>query len=1201
MSFRFCFGPSGAGKSYRLKREITKRADAALLSDQHFLYIVPEQYTMQTQKDLVMASPAGGIMNVDVLSFGRLSHRIFEEVGADPRVVLDDVGKSLILQRVAGSLAPSLRVLGKRLHSPGMIAEVKSILSEFMQYDLAPEDIRRLSDYALSHGQNALALKLQDLQQLYLAFLDYKKDHFLTGEETLDLLAEAIPRSDLIRHSVLVFDGFTGFTPVQYRVLEALLANAQEVIFAITIGEDGGPSAAECEILPTRENQKKGLVPLLDPQDLFYLSRRTIRDICIHADRAGAAHTADENLCQDGSVPFRFRNNPALAHFEQHLFRYPQQRFHGRQDSIRIMAASTVEEEVRQVCIRIREMVRTEGYLYRDFGIIAGDLETYGEQIRRMAALYEIPVYVDRTRAVRQNPLTEAIGSALEIAGRDYSYATVFRYLRSGLSSVSRAAADRLENYVLAHGVNSRRKWSLPFDAENEAARQQLLSELEPLDAYRQPEEGGKDSGRETGATKGSRRRDRRTAKERTLSLYDFLVKVQAEDKMAACAEAAAAQQDPERQQEYEQIYGAVIHLLEQIYALLGDEPMTGEDYLELVQAGLEEIRLGTLPQKADRILVGDMERTRLAQIKVLFVVGVNDGNIPKNAAKGGLISDLDREFLDGSDIALSPTPREQMYLQRLYLYLNMTRQTQQLVLSYARMKPDGSSVRPSYFISWCQGLFPDLVVAVPEREEGLTRQLTGSADVVRFLSEGLRDYAAGISGSREEEFLAVYGWCTRPGAPASLRTQVFARREDAFLRYTPDRISQATANRLYGRVLSGSVSRFETAVQCYRKHFLAYGLRLAQRDAYQLEPADVGTVLHEGVQAFSEALGKAGLSWNDFTETQAAALVRQALVQVAENYRNHLLTDTSRSRAGVKRAEGILLRTVRTLQYQLRQGAFVPAAYEVSFGDSNEYRLALPDGGVVQLHGRIDRVDLCREDGRCWVKIIDYKTGNLDLDREQILQGLRLQLLLYMNVVLEAEQGRWPGTEAVPAALLYYRFQDPVLQTKDLSAEMLREVEEKLRRENAQDQQPSEAIRTGLLRQLRPHGMVNGDEEAIALLDHDFSGSSLVIPVGKTKKGTFTKSSRVFSKEEYEELSAAVRQIILNVAGEIRKGNIAAEPAILPGAGRTACTWCPYANVCGFDPKTPGYHYQTPDPLHRGGKESDLQRDRDKNPGCGS
>lgn len=1162
---RFCFGASGAGKSRRLMNEVIRGAEDALghFTDcgnpeglPMYLYVVPEQFTLETQKDLVLSSGNQGILNIDVLSFGRLSHRIFEELGADSRAVLDDLGKSLVLRRAAQGVEDQLTVLKGRLDRLNMISEVKSSISEFMQYDLSVDDVRELSAYAASHGQKALAMQLSDLALLYEAFLQYKKDSFLTGEETLDLLAEAIPSSALVKRSVIVFDGFTGFTPVQYRVLEQLMRCAREVIFSLTIAEDGGPSPAL--------TMEQG-VPA-DPRDLFYLSRKTLKDLLRLADEAGAAHgedlycgsagTVNGNPPQAGSasaaachVPYRFRGRPALAHLECHLFRYPAVPFTPAQgsagesrtdaaDAIRLIAASDPEQEVRQTMIDLKKAVM-QGTAYREIGIVCGDLSGYEDLIRRLAEVYEVPVYIDTTRNVLHNPLTEMIRAALTIAAGDWSYEAVFRFLRSGMTPLTDAEIDRLENYCLKHGIRTRKRWETAADEDVEPARERFLACIAPL----------------TAKTSG-------TAAERTRALYTFLTAVGAGERCQAFAEQSAASGDPVHEKEYSQIYAAILHLMDQVYELCGEEKISAGDYQELMEAGFGEIRLGTLPQQADRVLAGDMERTRLQQVRILFFLGANDGNIPGNTARGGLIADPDREFLKRSGRELSPTPREQMYIQHLYLYLNMTKPTERLCVSWSERGADGASLRPSYLVSQLRGLFPGAAVEHPSAEP-MRNQLVSGRDAFRFLAESLRRYADGRMESDPEgqDFPALYTALSDPEGGDPERVQKLARA--AFLRYKPQPLERAAADALYRNRLRGSVSSMETAAKCLLRAFLQYGLCLKEREVYSIASADTGSILHGAIERFSEKLLQQGLAWDSFSEEQGERLAAQSLKEAAADYHNELIYDTARGVGMLHRMERVLYRTVDTLQYQLRQGVFVPTRFEVPFGEHNEWEMDLGEGRILSLSGKIDRVDLARHADREYIKIVDYKSGSQDLEPEDIRKGLRLQLMVYMEAEIARERLQNPGKQILPAAMLYYRFDDPIL------AESVRWEAGKADPESRKEASVSE-----IRKHLCPAGMVSSDADTLSLLAGDPGNGAKVIPVTFNRDGSPRKSEHLFTQEEYESLAAKVRALLANLGGSQLGGSIDANP-VKTGNRKTACTYCPMKESCGYDPKTPGYRFR--------------------------
>ena len=1146
MGYRFCLGASGSGKSRMLHSMILERAEKAIREStalqENNVIIVPDQYSMQTQKEIVMESPDQGILNIDVLSFGRLTHRIFEEIGVPERAVLDDTGKTLLIRRTAGKCGKELKILGKSIHYPGMIAEIKSVLSEFMQYGIGEKQLSMMQEYASGKGRGALSARLEDLRVLYSAFMQGKKDRFITSEERLDLLAEAIPYSDLVKRSVFVLDGFTGFTPVQYRVIAALIRYAKEVVISLPYGNDDGPT------LPwVHEHRMPG-----NEDALFYLTRKTVSDLDKIASREGLTRKSDMLIGREGDAPVRFKNNPCLSHLERHIFRYPlTPMFTGQEGRIRIFETDTAEEEVRQICIQIKKLILTKGYQYRDISVVCGDLVQYGRLFEKQAARYDIPVYIDKTDSAGLNPLTEAIRSALQIRPQGYSYTAVFRYLRSGMSDITREEADLLENYCLEHGIRGRKKWSLPFDARTEPLRQRFLKEIEPV--------AGRIDQERTAAA---------SASERTKALYRFMTALSMEEKTARMSQAFREAGDFVRERQYSQLYRYVIDLLEQIHDLLGEEVISSKEYGELLEAGFAEIRLGTLPQQADRVLVGDIERTRLSQCSILFFAGVNDGNIPRGTSRGGLLSDLDRDFLRHSGAELSPTPRQQMYLQKLYLYLNLTKPTDALFLSFARTAPDGGTLHPSYLIQMIGKLFPDTKIEHPQLAPAC-EQLTGEKDSVVWLSGALRDYAQGKipEGSKEDaELKTAYGYLIRKGERETAQALEMLK-DAAFTMYSPVWISKETARALYGHSVMGGISRLETAAQCSLRQFLQYGLRLAERKEYMVGPVDTGTILHQSLERFSKKLIGNGLSWSDFTPEEGNRIAADSLRETAGAYKELVMYSTKRSEYQLAGLERILQRSVDTLRYQLSRGQFVPEGYEFSFGpegDADMITAPLSGGRSLKLVGRIDRIDLCREEDGIFVKILDYKSGSLDLDEELIRRGIQLQLILYMNAVLDQISKKNPGKPVVPSAMLYYRITDPVIDSGEPASDA----------EN--DPSDPEKAAAKIRAALRPTGMVNADPVSFSHL-HTGIGpreKSDVIPLSLSADGSPGRGSHVYTAEQFDRLTNDVREIVCKLAEEILDGKAAAEPAVW-GSSRSACDYCPYKSVCGFDPSIDGFRYR--------------------------
>lgn len=1111
MALQFVFGGSGSGKSTYVYEQIIRQSMQE--EGQNFFILVPDQFTMQTQMDLVTRHPRGGIMNIDVLSFGRLAHRIMEEAGGSLVPVLDDTGKSLVLRKVAGKVQDQVPVLGSHLKKPGYIHEIKSAISEFMQYGIGEKEIEEMLNFSQKRG--SLYGKLKDLRVLYKAFLAYLEDRFITTEETMDRLAAQLTDSRLIADSVVVLDGFTGFTPIQNRVIRQLLRRAREVIVTLTLEPDAKEGGEE----KTGRGQ------------LFSLSLKTKRVL------EGLAGEAGQEIAPPvwiDSSRVRFEKGSALAHLEKQLFRVPVQTFEKEVDSIRLYEAENPQEEVKQVCRRIRELLRA-GYCYRDIALISGDLEVYASFIEEVFEQYSLPYFLDKSRRITLNPFIEYIRSALQVITSGYSYEAMFHYLRSGMVEIKKEEVDKLENYVLAFGIRGKKSWNTLFvrppspDAppreleELNALRQRIVEELAIL-------------------TPGTQK-VRRLVEE----LYLFLAANRCQEKLKTYEVWFGNRGEKSWEKEYAQIYRLVMDLLDQLVSLLGEEEMDWEEFARILDAGFGEIQVGIIPQAVDRILVGDMERTRLSPVKALFFLGVNEGKIPRATGKGGILSDLDREFLAASGQELAPTPRSQLFIQRFYLYLNVTKPSQYLHLSYARVNEEGKSMKPSYFVETLKRMYPQLTVMAKDAAD----EIPQTKEEARALSARLLGQYRTGRLEKQEETDRLYNLLAL--LKEEEKSWVEDLLESAFFTYEGDRISKETARLLYGAMIYSSVSRLEKMAACAYAHFLQYGLGLEERQEYGFEVTDMGNVYHGVLELFAGKLAENSYTWISFPEEEGKRLLHEALESYAINYGNTVLFSSARYAYGMEKMERILWRTVKTLQFQLKAGKFTPRQYELSFSaleDLEAVTIKLNEEEKLRLGGRIDRLDTYEEGDKLYVKVMDYKSGHRQFQLALFYHGLQLQLVVYLNVAMELEKKRHPDKSVLPGAFLYYHIADPMIEGEEGLGE--EEIEQRIRKE------------------LKVTGVINSDDQVLKGLDNSGEAKSQVIPVEYKTDGTLTSRSSVLDQEHIRFLLDYSGKKAGELAKQIGAGEVSMNPC--ESSQMDACAYCAFKSICSFEEKIPGY-----------------------------
>ena len=1114
MSLQFIIGNSGAGKSYYAYKRIIE--DSLKHPEKNYYVIVPEQFTMQTQKALVEMHPGKGILNIDILSFERLAYRVFEETGGGNRKVLEDTGKSMVLQKMVQQHRKELDYLGSQMNKPGYLDEVKSLVSEFMQYDIKEDDLEEMKEKA--KDQALLEMKLKDVGVLYQSFKEFLKGHYMTGEEVMDVLLKQLPFSKKLKGAELLFDGFTGFTPIQVNVIRELLVIADRVCVTVTMDE------REDAFTPGK------------PHQLFFMSKQMIRTL------AGLTKNLDDPVYLKLSGKSRFSQAPAMQFLEKNIFRYRKGTYEKEQQEIQIFAAASPLEEMREAARRMAQLVRTCGYRYGEIAVITGNLEEYARLASQVFEEADIPYFIDEKHSVLMNPFVEYLRAAMEMAVQGFPYESVFRYLRCGMSEVTREQADKLENYVLALGIRGYRKWSEKWVRVYRGMEADQIQELNEIREVFAEEVKGMADGFCTG---------KKTVEEYCRILYEFILKSNVWQKLKKQEQNFKDTGDKAMEKEYNQIYGIVMDLLDKMVEILGNETVSRQEFRQLLETGLSQAKVALIPPSIDQVMVGDMERSRLKDIKALFFVGVNEGNIPKSTQTGGILSELDRDFFKEQGVELAPGPKELMNMQRFYLYLNMTKPREQLILSFSDTNAKGEGISPAYLIGSIRGLYPKLEI---ERagESGAARSSVSGAGMKNETGSGNGEYCypenpeAGISlfleklageTGKDHEILdqtdamfgELYSWYLRD---SKYHDKVQKLVQSAFAGKPKDIISQSVAKALYGEISPYSATRLERFAACAFAHFLQYGMKLTERVEYEFKAMDMGNVMHEALESFAEEVRKRGLKWTELTEQERNEIADECLNNIVADYGNTVLKSSARNEYMIERTRRILRRTVWALQKQLEQGEFQPEGFEVTFGG-----------------GRIDRVDIMEDQNKVYVKVIDYKTGNTSFDLVYLYHGLQLQLMIYLDGALKVEQKKYPDKEIVPAGVFYYNIKDPMIQEK-IDADV-------------------EAVSAGLMKELKMNGLVQADAELVRRMDNSLGS----IPVAFNKDGSFRKNSSVADRAQFTVLGRYVRTKIEKIRSSILEGDARVSPYEL--GKKNACTYCPYMTVCGFDRKLSGYEFR--------------------------
>lgn len=1217
MALTFIYGNSGNGKSEFIYHKVADMAESAPY--QHFFIVVPEQFTLKTQRRLVDCSPNHVIMNVDVVSFERLAYRVFDELGIH-HTVMEETGKSLVLRRIVEENEDRLTILKGNLTKMGYIAELKSVISELMQYGISPGDLEDILSELKE--DSALSFKLRDILHIYRAFEEYLQDDYVTAEKVLEVLMDVAEESVLLKGSVIVFDGYTGFTPVQMNLVRRLMPLVSDIYVTVTLdvreplfrgnrkpGAENSVQDHANDVNVLRGSRKTEHMAgdsrsaslagkNSQMQELFYMSHKMVNALMAAAH--DTAFPIAEPIRIEAHEKSRFAKNPVLAHLEQNLFRQCGTAFEedcgGR---LQFYSIASPREELAFATAEISSLVREQGYHYRDFAIVSGDAECYDHYADAVFGMYDIPYFADKKQSILYHPLIELLRSILEMAEDNYSYESVFRYLRTGLCGFREEEVDLLENYCIEKGIRGLSRWKKrflkPFARHGRVKEdvEQAQAVLEELNRLRER------LMEQTETVISVLKKKEASVRERTEALYAFLCSLSVEGQLREKQEVFEESGEELQASAYRQIYKIVIDLFDKMVDLLGEERLSPSDFSDVLEAGFSAAKVGSIPQGNDCVILGDIERTRLDGVKILFFLGVNDGVIPQKAGRQSILSQYDREVMESHRMELAPGEREQMFLQRFYLYLNLTKPSDALYLTYARMDGEGKAVRPSYLIGTLQKLFPgarlhevetEAFLPVVTAKSSVETWLKGLTQAEEELKQRERTGKAGERSRQELEFpsyetvrqkYAVQAEDTSVSGKAipteerkmtprgkqpefeswkALHHWYMSQEEWAprirsmldahFMTYSGEYLEADLARLLYGTVLVNSVTRLELFARCAFAHFLEYGLKLADRKEFTFESLDMGTMFHAILQKYCSHLEKS-YGWDAVTESQQEELLREVMEEAVLEMPNESLLESSRSAYVLERIYRIMRRSIWAIHEQMRRGDFRPEGYELEFSHVSQ----LTPESLMRTVGSVDRMDLYEKEDRIYVKVVDYKSGNTKFQLLSLYYGKQLQLVLYLSAAMKKLQKEYPDKEFVPAGILYYHLDDPMVEA---------------------DKAEPEEIANRILAQMRPNGLINREPDIYLHMDRELLNNkkSDVVPVSLKKDLTLSKvGTSAASTEDFKLLTDYVSRCMEEEGRQMIAGDINVRPYRL--ADKTGCDYCAYRGACGFDLKVGGYEYK--------------------------
>jgi len=1159
MPVRFVIGGAGSGKTLHCFNAIMQAMRDEPMGPPIY-WVLPRQATFTAERQLTCGSGLPAFCRARAVSFEQLGQDIFEECGgsAVPRVTA--LGRQMILARLLRQHDQRLRFYSSVARQIGLAAELDRTFGELERAGKTPADLALIIDDlgsgSLDADGTALRDKLRDLHLLYSAYEKFLGQDRLDQHRRMLQVLGNVERCSLFAHARVYVDGFIEFTDFERRLL-ASIARAGAKMDVTLLMDPQSSVLGDPHALP-------------DEMGLFHRTESTYRKL----------YFAFAEKHVEIGEPLRLTARPrfaasALEHLERGFVR-EHMGVSARsnqnentldsatsQAAVQRIVASSRAGEADEVSREIRSLLR-RGYRLRQIAVHVRNLDSYHTLISASFGEHDIPFFVDRRRAATHHPLIEFLRAAFRIAIYFWPHDSVMALIKSGLAGLSLDQADELENYALEHRVHgmrweetepwtAQRRWTrgqqepeqsgeVPAVDAIEMLRRSLLDKLGPFVQVVR-----------TGAAP--------TVREIAAAIFALFECFEIRKTLARwVSEAASALSSGtasavEERDEHEQVWANVSELFDEMVELLGDQRLPADEFVEILEAGLEQFDLALTPPTVDQVLVGQVDRTICPPVRAVFVLGLNEGEFPASGRHSTTFSDGERRELYRRKLELENDQRRRLLDESLLGYIALTRSSERLIVTRSQTDASGRPTRPSIFWNRVEKLLPDspLIVADGACESDIDRLSTP-----RQLISGLMRWARRAQENDASEWPALY---QRFAETRNDNRQIERLRGLAWPALTYSNVAKLdddVARLLFRSPLKASIRQLETFAACPFQHFSRHGLELRARADQDVTAADLGQLYHRVLETLVRQAMTEASQEDPFPVSPE--MIREAAMDVGKALRSEVMLSNKRSEYLLERAQRTIGQVVEAQREAMTRNRFRPIRASTEFGDDSPIpalRIQSAQGNEAHLCGKIDRIDAL-PDGNDAIAL-DYRLAAGRLSLQEVYHGLSLQLLIYL-LVLEANCQAIAGRALTPVAAFYV----PLLRG-------LGDVDHPDDALDANDPKRLLAI--------QPRGIFQ--ERALADLDMEADEKWSATVKGFIKKdGELGRrgQSDVASIEEFAALLSLARTRIAELTDGILSGQVEVSPYQL--ARRSPCPRCEFRSVCRFE--TTVNRYRILEPMSR-------------------
>lgn len=1102
MGLKIVAGRAKTGKSTYIYDEIYKEIQSN--KKVNLILIVPEQMTYQAEYEIIDRIMDYGIMSAEILSFKRLGYKVFEEVGGLKVQEINEYGKIMLLKKVFDEKKDDLKLFRKASNQDGFLREFDELISELKQNCISVEFLKQIFKYKINGKENHLLnTKLEDIITIYNEINNCTKDKYFDEEDKMDLFISSVEKSEYIRNSIIWIDGFESFSGQRQKLIKELIKYSKDVTISLDI-------------------DAKSLKNLHISHDweAFKIVHDTYKSLTEDYEGSINVVSAEFNKYSD-----------EIRTIEKNMFAINSESFNKNTDVIQIYSSLNSYSETVQTASKIISLARDYGYRWKDIAVAVGDMDSYSINIKKVFTQYEIPFFLDKKRDIVGNPLTKFVLSLLDMFIFNFKHDSVFEFLKTGFSSLNYDETSKLENFALQYGIEGE-KWFRPFKFNAESIeyfnklREKFANEL-----------------------KGARKKfkELNNANDITLFVFEFLKLYKVQEKIEKQVSVFKKSEMYEMSSENAQVWNCVIDILEQIILTGSDILITPYEYKKMIDAGFKEVKISIIPPTLDKVTVGEIDKISLKSYKAVFVVGANEGKLDSKNNEKGLLLDDERDVLAKTGMKILKNSEYYLYKEKHLLYKVFSSCTEKLFVSYALGTSEGKTLQPSMYVERIKQLFPCVKEESDLSYVSETDKISNDKGTIDVFVSAIRDYTEG----RDLDLLwkDVYTWYEKNDKNISgIINQGLCYDNKA------ENITKENLKQIYQLPVTMSVSRLESFAACPFKYFMENIIKPQPRLVQKVEFYDLGNIYHQAVEKFTNEISASKIDIMNLDADSVNVLAESCTEKIlADGELDYIALDANeRNKYMKEKIKRLVNRAANTIVKQLKRGNFRPEFTELVIGNKTgeltiePVEMKLDDNMSIYFQGRIDRVDTLKRDDKSYVNIIDYKSSYKDIDLSDAVQGLQLQLLVYMSAIIKNGEKLLLSQPEIGGAY-YFCIDDPMIDGDTLTNTLVEDE---------------------IFSKLSLKGYTLEDEGIISSMDNEIEGkkSSDIIPVTFNKDGSTSKSSKTLTAKEYRALLNKTDQVAKEIAGKIIKGNIDIQPYRKDSGDKTPCSYCDFKGVCQFD-----------------------------------